>query len=116
MKLKDKEKKNMSNELDYLKRFKGMNISYDCSDVIDDLKFEFIQSGNIDVNVYYKIGFQTMIDNELIEFPVYIDYLTNKELKENEQSFYDDLKDLNMVKMSIVDAVELFEYQNTIIK
>lgn len=106
----------MSKELDHLKRFKGMNISYECGDVIDELKFEFLKSGNIDVNVYYKIGFETKNEDEVIEFPIYIDYLTDKELKENEQSFYDDLKVLNMTKMTIVDALELFEYQNKIFK
>lgn len=114
----------MSEELDYLKN-RDLNISYDSEAVIQALEDELLVTPkNEEINVYYKvIDLNTDIaipfnpdhvefaDNE---YPIYVDYLTKEEIQE--YGIDDDLKKLNMVKMKLCDALELFRYQDRIIK
>lgn len=113
----------MTEELQYLID-RDLNISYACEDVIEELQDVLIEDGNIQVNVFYKIiDLSTDISMPLqmqnVQFndnsyPIYIDYLTDDEIKD--KSLSADLKELNSVRMSVRDALDLFNFQYKIIK
>lgn len=113
----------MTEELQYLID-RDLNISYACEDVIEELQDVLIEGGNIQVNVFYKIiDLSTDISMPLqmqnVQFndnsyPIYIDYLADDEIKD--KSLSADLKELNSVRMSVRDALDLFNFQNKIIK
>ncbi len=114
----------MTEELEYLIQ-RGLNISYDSEEVINDLELELLENGNIEVDVFYKIidlrtditlpfDLSGRVDFGDNDYPIYIDYMTPSEI--SEFGVEEDLKGLNFVKMSIVNAIELFEYQDKMIK
>lgn len=114
----------MTGELEYLKK-RGLNISYDSDEVIDDLEYELMESGNIEVDVFYKIidlskeltlpfHLEDKIELDENEYPIYVDYMTPEEIEDG--GIDEDLKELNFVTMLITDALDLFKYQNKLIK
>ncbi len=114
----------MTEELEYLRK-RNLNISYDGEEIVDDLKFELEKSGNIEVDVFYKIidlrtditlpfGLSGQVDLGESDYPIYIDYMTPSEIAEF--GVDDDLKKLNFVRMNIKDAIELFKFQDKMIK
>lgn len=114
----------MTSELEYLIK-RGLNISYDCDEVISELEIELLESGNIEVDVFYKVidltkditlpfDLKETIELGEKDYPIYVDYMTPEEI--DEIGICEDLKSLSFVTMSINDALDLFKYQNRVIK
>lgn len=114
----------MTEELEYLIK-RDLNISYDSEEVINDLELELLESGNVEVDVFYKIidlrtditlpfDLSGRVDFGDNDYPIYIDYMTLGEIAEF--GVEEDLKGLNFLKMKIKDAIELFAFQDKMIK
>lgn len=100
---------------------KKLNVSFPCEDIIEELKAVYEERGEIEVNVYYK--YIDLIEETNIpifdgvdysDYPIFIDFLTQDEI--NQYGIDEDLKQLNCYKMNIKNAIELFEFQEQIIK
>lgn len=111
----------MEDFLKELQERKELNVSYPCEDVIQELKDVYEEQGEIEVNVFYK--YIDLIEESNIpivdgvnyaEYPIFIDFLTQEEI--NKYGIDEDLKQLNCYKMNIKNAIELFEFQEQIIK
>lgn len=113
----------MFEELEKLKNH-GVNISYPSEEMIQDLEIELSENENIEVNLYYKLidlkDYLKVPDIENLEpeermYPIYIDYATLEEIK-NDNSIIDDLKKLNVVRVKVREALEIFKYQEKVVK
>lgn len=111
----------MNELLQELKNRKKLNVSIDCEDVIKELTDAYLEFGNIEVNVYYKlIDLEKETAIPIVEgvnyknYPIAVDFLTLDEI--NEFGVDEDLKPLNVCRMSITEAIEIFEFQKEIIK
>lgn len=111
----------MNELLQELKERKYLNVSIDCEDIIKELKDTYEEYGNIKVDVYYKlIDLEVDTVIPIIEgidykdYPIFVDFLTLDEI--NEFGVDEDLKPLNVCRMDLEEAIEIFEFQNEIIK
>lgn len=108
----------MNEELERLKSYR-LNISCECEDVIEELEAEKEMSGNIEIDVFYRLmdvdkEARLPVETYVKDYPIFIDYQTKEEIEED--GIDEDLKRLSMVTMTINEAIEVFTFQNSIIK
>ncbi len=111
----------MNELLNEIRNRKKLNVSLDSEDIIGELKDMYEEYGNIEVNVYYKlIDLEKETEIPIVEgvdykdYPIFVDFLTLNEV--SEFGVDEDLKPLNVYRMEITEAIELFEFQNEINK
>ena len=83
-----------------------MNISYDCEDLLKELKFDIIEFGNIDCIAFFK---------EIEGILFLVDYIHDEQDK-TEELIKENIKDCKIArKMSSNEIYEILEDQNTIV-